>query len=349
MTVTTPPPATLSTCGTDNGYRTHLRRGQVACEPCKAGHREAGRAWRYGPDRPRRVLQPCGTAAAYNRHRNRREVPCRPCMDAHARDERGRAAARRGSTMRQLVPAGPVRDHVQQLRRAGLGARRIADLADISYGVVSRLLWGDRTRGRAPSKSMFAAHAKAILAVEATVETLGSRIDVDATGTHRRLQALMVLGWTQVRLARQPELDVAQQRINQLLQQDRVGAANAIAVRRLYDRLWETPPPCRDARERDGADRTRARALAAGWAPAMAWDDDTIDDPAASPDYGTDAPAPGRRRRDAVDPDELAWLAAGGVSVDEMARRHKIQPGSVEQALRRAGRHNAAGQQRAAS
>lgn len=54
------------------------------------------------------------------------------------------------------------------------------------------------------------------------------------------------------------------------------------AVRRLYDELsWTVPPPSRI--------RSRAQRMAAArrWAPPLAWDDETIDDPKARPDRGT--------------------------------------------------------------
>lgn len=64
--------------------------------------------------------------------------------------------------------------------------------------------------------------------------------------------------------------------------------------------------------------------------PPLAWDDDTIDDPAARPDLG--APS---STRGVIDPDEFEWVRAGGVSLELFARNHGVQPKSVETALER--------------
>lgn len=99
---------------------------------------------------------------------------------------------------------------------------------------------------------------------------------VDSAGTRRRLQALAAIGWSTTRLA--TELGVAQQRVSELQAHTaRVQAQLAARVSRLYDRLWNV------ALAWPGAAACRVYAAGKGYVPPLAWDDDTIDDPAAEP------------------------------------------------------------------
>ncbi|WP_295694431.1 hypothetical protein, partial [Lapillicoccus sp.] len=74
---------------------------------------------------------------------------------------------------------------------------------------------------------------------------------------------------------------------------DRISARAWRQVRQVYDRLSMTPGPSPTA---------RARAAARGYAPPLAWDDDTIDDPRALPDLGDHPTHP----LDPVDVDQVA-------------------------------------------
>lgn len=103
-----------------------------------------------------------------------------------------------------------------------------------------------------------------------------------ATGTRRRLQALVVAGWPPPRLS--AELGAGRTEAARLLRSRKVAVRTARRVAALYDRLWNVDPATCGA-TREGIRRAKARATAAGWAPASAWDDDRIDDPAALPDW----------------------------------------------------------------
>jgi hypothetical protein len=97
----------------------------------------------------------------------------------------------------------------------------------------------------------------------------GGPLLVDATGTRRRLQALAAIGWPPRALAErlgiQPDNILRRHRV-------RVGTARLVAA--VYDQLSMTPGP---------DTRSAAAARRRGWAPPLAWDDDSIDDPAARP------------------------------------------------------------------
>lgn len=100
---------------------------------------------------------------------------------------------------------------------------------------------------------------------------------ITAVGTRRRLQALVAIGYTQHDLCRISGLSPSS--VSHLIRGNvrRTSPAKAELVAKLYDRLSMTPGGNRDA---------AARAKHLGWPPPLAWDDDSIDDPAAEPDFG---------------------------------------------------------------
>jgi hypothetical protein len=78
--------------GTERGYQAHWRRGQKACDDCRAAHNAHTTAQYHAkrdpntppPGRHPRPIPPCGTIAAYSRHRRRGEPPCDPCRKANS-------------------------------------------------------------------------------------------------------------------------------------------------------------------------------------------------------------------------------------------------------------------------
>ena len=164
----------------------------------------------------------------------------------------------------------------------------------------------------------------------------GRRGLTGATGTRRRLQALMVNGWPAAGLAARAGLDAAS--LSRIADgaQDKVTGATADAVAHLYDRLWDRFPPLDTPGARAEAAATRAQARRRHWAPALAWDDDRIDDPAATP-QGVD-PGPSRaqgpvaRLVDASD-ELLAW----GYTLRQAAERLGVSRNSLERARLRRG------------
>jgi hypothetical protein len=223
-----------------------------------------------------------------------------------------------------FVDAGPVREHLRALAGAGISYKRAAALAGLRFSTVSGILYGKP--GRPPAARVRPATRDAILAVQATFDNLPDLGRVDGTGTMRRLQALMALGWPKTVLARRLGTD---QLFGVHLAARPVTVAKARAVRALYDELWNTAPPARTARERTAALRARRFAERRGWLGPVAWDDDVIDDPAAGPVAEWLRP-PGRRNRPggdlAFDARELLGYGLGraaaagrlGVSVDAL-------------------------------
>lgn len=124
-----------------------------------------------------------------------------------------------------------------------------------------------------PCRDAHAAYHRGLRARRYLLRT--DRLYIDTTGTIRRLRALMALGW------RYRDIDLAlghgATRTNyahNLTRQARVHRDTATKVAAVYDRLSMQLGP---------SSRTRALARRYGWVPPLAWDDETIDDPAATP------------------------------------------------------------------
>jgi hypothetical protein len=106
-------------------------------------------------------------------------------------------------------------------------------------------------------------------------DVLGIRRSVPAIGTQRRIQALMVLGWTSRDIAGRcgwatPQAVTELLTARRFLQRD-----TASAVAAAYDELSMLPGPSR---------QNRRRCQRKGWAPPLAWDN--IDDPDEVPTFG---------------------------------------------------------------
>lgn len=183
------------------------------------------------------------------------------------------------------VDAEPVRAHVRMLMSHSIGLQRVRALAGIPNGTMSKLLYGDYSRGLKPSKRVRVRTADKLLAVKASLDAVAPCALVDATGTRRRLQALVAVGWPQIELARR--LGVDKITVNEQVNHKVATAygSTARSVRDLYDQLWNVAPASRGIAQR-WIDESRALAKANDWVPSGAWDDDYIDSPAAQPDLG---------------------------------------------------------------
>lgn len=221
------------------------------------------------------------------------------------------------------VDAEPVRAHVQALRAAGMGSRRVAELAAVDRTRISALLNGRPGRSTGPLRRMHRDLAARILAVplpDAPRRGAAAGARVPAVGTTRRLQALVAIGWSQSDLC--SRLGIAVTNSTGLFTGTRtsVTAATARHVDALFSELQLTP---------GGNDRARVRARRRGWAPPLAWDEDTIDDPAAQPDT-----AAAKRMSRAG---EYLELRALGYTDRDILHRWAIQVQSLVTLLRRAG------------
>lgn len=120
---------------------------------------------------------------------------------------------------------------------------------------------------------------------------------VAATGTRRRLQALMAIGWPTAEICARLGWTGRRSRdmITQIMHRDRVHRRTRDAVAALYEQLSMTPGPSQCA---------RSRAAVLGYLPPLAWDD---------PDHDPAPPVADTARtgRDEVDHAAVARILSG--------------------------------------
>lgn len=207
---------------------------------------------------------------------------CKACKGANRRAHNERERLLAYGRWHPYVDAEPVRAHIRYLQACGMGLRAIAAAASVDRKRLQAILTGRPERGTGPQERIRPALAAAVLAVEPTLENLAPSTLISPLGTRRRLHALVAAGWPQQHLA--SRLGMTPSNFGAMLNRDHVLVRRARAVIALYDELWRADPAEHGA---TAAGITGARKYAAqqGWAPVGAWDDDTIDEPAAWPDW----------------------------------------------------------------
>jgi len=266
-----------------------------------------------------------GTYAAYRKDRCR----CYPCCAARQEYADRRAAAQAAGTWQPYTDAEPVRQHVRALAAAGIGAQRAAHLAGLTTRAVETLM--KHTPGHTPSPRMRTETARKLLALRpvAAPDLAHDHCPVDGTGFRRRMRSLVARGFPQTYLARR--LGIVDTTLSLALSGGRVTAATHRAGRALYDALWDCNPADHGIAPHT-VTRARLAAQRRGWPLPLAWDDDTIDDPAALPDLG--APA-GRAEALAEDAAFVARTVGGDRAA--IAERLGISRKYLEKALSRTG------------
>jgi hypothetical protein len=103
------------------------------------------------------------------------------------------------------------------------------------------------------------------------IRAAGGTLTYDAYGCHRRLQALMALGWSMRELDRRAGRGPKWMR--NVLAQPTVYSATHERVCELYEELCMTIPVARSRQEQAGITRAKNIARRNGWPPPLAWDD----------------------------------------------------------------------------
>lgn len=184
-------------------------------------------------------------------------VSCRGLCESHY------VKRARGGRYRR-VPAGDLRDRLNDLHNRGWSNRAIATAAGISVDAVWCIRNGQAT--------VLQQTHQAITNIAGAPSE--ERVYVPSIGTQRRVQALARIGLSLRWQARQ--CGFYYNTLSHLihLQQPSCMYRTHQRVADLYDQHWNTP---------GNSGKTIATAIERGWHPPMAWDDDTIDDPDAEP------------------------------------------------------------------
>lgn len=204
--------------------------------------------------------------------------------------------------------------HLKALNAAGFSWRQLAALTGMTEQGLYLARDGVRVRVATEQK---------ILGVPLPAPFSGRGL-VDAVGLQRRIRALQALGWTQRELERR--MDLHPRRLSTVLRRPQVYTPIARAISRVYDELSMTLGP---------SQKTRAIARNQGWPPPLAWNDDEIDDPSATPNHAVHVATTADERIE-----ELRDL--GVFNVDQIAERLGRRPKSVERQILRAKQRLAA-------
>jgi hypothetical protein len=195
---------------------------------------------------------------------------CRACTAANTAESNREYRERSFGRWEPYVDAGPIRAHIRQLRRAGIGVIQVAKLAGLAPSTVRGVIYprpGAQTQG----EKVRPGTARKILAIQIEETNLAERSLVDATGTRRRLQSLVAAGFTLPWLAAQ--LGRTAPNLRRSLRSTRVTARTAREVSDLDDRLWDTEPPAATKAQQAASRAARAYAAERGWLRRLAWDD----------------------------------------------------------------------------
>jgi hypothetical protein len=200
-----------------------------------------------------------------------------------------------------LVPSGPVTAHLKRVLASGRTITQIAKETGLSPQTVR-----DHSVGRRPA--LVKSKADVLLAVAPTADPYGL---VDATGTMRRMRAMVAMGHPQTVLA--AEVGCAYTYTSTLLHGQRATVTVSLdqAVQRTYAKLSMTVGPSVQA---------RLKAQRLGWHGPLAWDEDTISDRRAVPQ--TDAQQPVATEGENV---AARWLLGESVILGREDRREVLQ------------------------
>jgi DNA-binding CsgD family transcriptional regulator len=245
-------------------------------------------------------LPPHGTYSSAVVHR----CTCPTCHSYRRRRAYDRANGKTGRT-----DATQPRAHLERLVARGWSQDQIAAAAGLNQATISIILARQYAGVRRST-------AAAILDIRLDQDPPIPRGFIDATGTSRRLQALMVLGHALPDIADQ--IGVSKSNLHDLAEGrwKTVRTATAGKVARVYRKLSTLPaPPDRIA------ELARNEAMARGWHGPMAWDN--IDDPACQPDE--DRPAAPQH----VHADDVTELAARGLDDEEIGRRLRVSARTI--------------------
>jgi hypothetical protein len=247
------------------------------------------------------------------------------CRDRFKAYHRNRYHSRAAGTWQPLVDAEPVRQHLLNLYAADFGPVRVSELANLPYATVIGFtrVHGNSNEPRARKRRCTPEVAAKILAITPDTATPGC---VNATGTRRRVQALVAAGWPMSHLALR--FGLSERAASSFLTQDRVYGRTAKAVAEAYQQLAGVKPEKRGV-SATSALRARKRAAQRRWATVAYWADrmDVIDDEHFEPLYGVS-------RREIVAQDAHWLMTTNGLDKSAAAERLGVDKSYIDHAFR---------------
>lgn len=216
-----------------------------------------------------------------------------------------------------MVDPGPARKHLDRLRGVGMTDQMIARAAGVTQPTVRSLRIG---------RYETVARTTAVAVLGVSPRPTRQQSLVLAFGAARRIQALMLMGWSQGELA--DRAGMHRRQLPKLLHATRIDWETHCVIDGLFRALWD----------RDGGNvRARLWAQRQGWAPALAWDD--IDDYWERPKFGNGSQPSAVRdeveAQRAVRRARVAELSLEGLTAPEISRVLGVSERSVKRDRRR--------------
>lgn len=172
-----------------------------------------------------------------------------------------------------------LRRHLRRLYNRGMSYAQIAASAPGEHNETSVAKIVNEWSG-ATHRDLYVDLMKATFEVDYGRKT-GRRMD--STGVRRRLRALVAAGFGYNVLGEL--MDCSAQAIYQLVKSEAPAHSSTVArVCMLYDKIAYSDPFDYGATML-GVSRAKGVARRNGWAPVQCWDEDTVDDPAAHPEW----------------------------------------------------------------
>ena len=248
---------------------------------------------------------------------------CDECREAHRRRIGGRRKQIAYGRWEGLIPADEACARVRLLVDMGWNRGELRRVAGLNRATFDRIRHGE-TRYVQPRIH------HAIMSIPIQVPEVNIRGLVDGEGTARRLQALAVMGWSGVEIAK--HLNRHPSYVRKLMTAMWVQKRTREDVARVYDELWDKKPPLSTPQQRSVASRTAKLAAANGWAGPLHWDDiDTDPEPAT-----TENPRTGRELGWVID--ELEHFRLAGESPHVALGALRRDPGATVKLAYRHGR-----------
>lgn len=229
----------------------------------------------------------------------------------------------------RYVDPVPVAAHVQALLDAGASRRAVADAAGISASSITRVMNQPKHIRRVIAAALMRVTPAMIF------NRTGHEDFVPDFGAKRRLHALNAIGHNAATIATAMGEDVTPAIPRNIANNPGrwISRLNYERTLRAYAALWDQPGTC---------PRVRGQARRFGYAPPMAWDDDTIDNPLATPHLGEAGPLrAGRPIDDLLEDLQFLLHHEPTATADYLAQRLGFADRSgIQNALARAGRRD---------
>jgi uncharacterized protein YerC len=220
---------------------------------------------------------------------------------------------------RRLVDATQARIHAERLQANNWTYAQIGKAGGVSESAVHAIVMGQAE-----------ARASTVLGILSVPVTTRPEQTVDATGTRRRIQALVHIGHTFGAIAKRTGYSTDWMRRIAAGWVRSVNLETAAAVARAYRHLVGQP---------GASDRARAHARKQNWHGPLSWDD--IDNPNSRPET-TGTTTVFRRRKVYADPQRVAQLTRAGRTNEQIAAELGCHERTVSRARRRAEQELAA-------